>query len=390
MNEAWLRHRVVQAILHRLVDYVDRTPVEERTRPPGFRINPDSVPDLFSPPAPGDDAYIWGLIRKLKELGWIRLKVGRVRPGVAEYETEPYVSLVPEKETDVRALLNRHERPVPYAERWREALLHVQEHVPGSIERFAAQPIRIPGREPDEIIEQLVKMISLGSSGLYLREVSARLFWGLSKVLDNRDDAIAALLGVPECPFAERSIIVHAHMETLPSGVLFIENETSYAAACREHYSARYDLALVFASGFRSTATRLRAPGGSSVYFSEQSLRVDGAAPWFLERLRENRETEYFFWGDLDFAGMSILKSLRESFPRAMAWQKGYQPMLESLQEGGGHVPTEASKQGQQDPGNTGCEYADTELLPTIRGMGRFIDQEAFLLAKNAGLIRNS
>lgn len=376
MSEAWLKHPVVQAVLHRLVDLVDRTPIEERTRPPGFRISPDSIPDLFSPSAPGDDAYIWELIRKLEKLEWIRLKIGRVRPGIAEYETEPYVLLVPEKEKDVRALLHRHERPVSYAERWRDALSSIHKYFPGTTERFATQPVRIPGHEPEEIVEQLAKLNSLQSSGLFLREASARLFWGLSKVLDHREDAIAALLGVPECPFAERPVIMHTHIESLPRGILFIENETSYAAACRENYSARYDLALVFASGFKSVATRLRVSGGSSVHFSEQSLRVDGAASWFLACLRENRETDYFFWGDLDFAGMSILKLLKEPFPRTVAWRKGYQPMLENLQNGGGHTPAEAAKQGQQDPENTGCEYADTELLPAIRRTGRFMDQE--------------
>lgn len=376
MSEAWLKHQVIQAILNRLIDYLDRTPIAERSRPPGFRISADTIPELFTPLAPGEDSYVWGLIKKLEELDWVRLKIGRVRPGIAEYEGQPYLSFNIEKEREVRALLERTEPFVSYTERWRDALTKVDRCFPGSIGRFARQPIRIPGREPEEIVAQLSNLPRLEASGLYLREVSAQLFWGLSKILDSREEAIAELFGVPVCPFAERPVIVHTHIESTPNGILFIENETAYATACRQGYSTRHSLALVFASGFKSTALRLRAPDGSTVYFSEQSIAVARAASWFLSCLRGEQETDVFFWGDLDFAGMSILKLLRELFPRTRAWRQGYQPMLEILQDGGGHTSLEAAKQGQKDPGRTGCKYADTELLPKMREAGRFVDQE--------------
>ena len=70
--------------------------------------------------------------------------------------------------------------------------------------------------------------------------------------------------------------------------------------------------------------------------------------------------------------------SLREVFPRGSAWQPGYQILARLLTQGGGHLPDQASKTQQSDPGETGCRYADQELLPTMRQYGRFIDQEAF------------
>ena len=83
-------------------------------------------------------------------------------------------------------------------------------------------------------------------------------------------------------------------------------------------------------------------------------------------------------FGDLDFAGMQILASLREVFAQAEAWRPGYGELIRALSEGGGHLPEMASKERQTDPGTTGCRYADDELLPLMRQRGRFVDQEVF------------
>jgi hypothetical protein len=48
---------------------------------------------------------------------------------------------------------------------------------------------------------------------------------------------------------------------------------------------------------------------------------------------------------------------------------------LEQLRNQGGHALDTADKQGQTDPGTTGCVFADRELLPAIREYGG-IDQE--------------
>jgi hypothetical protein len=84
-----------------------------------------------------------------------------------------------------------------------------------------------------------------------------------------------------------------------------------------------------------------------------------------------------FFFGDLDYAGMQILGSLRTVFPGAAAWRPGYERLADVLMQGGGHAPAQAAKELQTDPGNTGCAFADGELLPLIRRHGRFVDQEA-------------
>lgn len=80
--------------------------------------------------------------------------------------------------------------------------------------------------------------------------------------------------------------------------------------------------------------------------------------------------------GDLDYAGMRILAALRDVFDGLAAWQPGYEPMLERLRKNEGHAPDEAGKAGQGVLEATGCHYADTQLLPSLKVSGTFVDQE--------------
>jgi hypothetical protein len=83
-----------------------------------------------------------------------------------------------------------------------------------------------------------------------------------------------------------------------------------------------------------------------------------------------------WFWGDLDFAGMQILKSLRARFAGLEAWPVGYEPLRLQLESAGGYGGRIDDAKGQVDPLVTGCAYADSLLLPAIRAFGRQ-DQES-------------
>jgi len=88
-------------------------------------------------------------------------------------------------------------------------------------------------------------------------------------------------------------------------------------------------------------------------------------------------ECESVFWGDLDFAGMQILREIGRTIPATVAWRPGYSKLVALLEAGVCHEPEESAKLGQADPGSTGCEYCDLELLPAMRTSGAFVDQEA-------------
>ena len=83
-------------------------------------------------------------------------------------------------------------------------------------------------------------------------------------------------------------------------------------------------------------------------------------------------------------AGMSMDAMVAEvtgmllAFPDAAAWEPGYSNLLSVALLGGGHHPEAANKERQVDPGATGCLFADEALLPALREIGRFVDQEGF------------
>ena len=96
----------------------------------------------------------------------------------------------------------------------------------------------------------------------------------------------------------------------------------------------------------------------------------------FRDWLWGNGKLPAWFWGDLDFSGMRILAALRAVFDGLRAWEPGYQPMLARLELGEGHSPEAAGKEGQLCMQSTGCEFADTQLLPVLLNKGLFVDQE--------------
>lgn len=232
----------------------------------------------------------------------------------------------------------------------------------------------------EEATRSLSALIELCRSNrsMSLREASARVFQGRSKLLDNRDELLR-LLGAASGQFFEPPIqlLVALPHESTFADVLFVENLVTFERMVEARGAAWRHSLLVYAAGFRGSARRLRFRSGCRLYshapWSEAGLAA--VESWLFGAA----EVPVGFFGDLDFAGMQILASLREVFPGGTAWRLGYQTLASLLAQGGGHLPEQAAKSQQTDPGTTGCAYADAQLLPAIRRFGRFIDQEAFV-----------
>lgn len=215
-----------------------------------------------------------------------------------------------------------------------------------------------------------------------LREASAQAFQGRSKLLDNRDELLR-LLGAAPGQFIEAPIQLLLAPPPGQDGfadVLFIENLATFEHMADARAPAWGRSLLVYAAGFRGSARRLRSRTGCRLYLRAPAAAAHLSAieAWLFGAQNEVQERTVHFFGDLDHAGMQILASLREVFTHAGAWQPGYGHLAHLLAQGGGHPPALAAKALQTDPGQTGCAYADQELLPLLRAQGRFIDQEAF------------
>jgi hypothetical protein len=198
--------------------------------------------------------------------------------------------------------------------------------------QIGSMPIAISGRPAEEVFYRFLSIREIAGEPLLLREVSSRAFWGLSKLLDGRADAVAALLGCDECPFPEQPVVLNVHLLGQPTTLLFVENHVSFERLKQSSEFANY--ALIFSSGFRGAAARLRKAGGCSVYYTRNSLQ--NAIGRFEEALFSIENIPTFFWGDLDYSGMAILASLRSIFASARAWEPGYAPMLARLTRGDG------------------------------------------------------
>ncbi len=360
----------VLALLHVLLDMLDKKPLSERARPPGIRLEPKLVPQLFRHDEAADRS--WKLLQDL-EGQVLEIRSDRKRAPFDPPYVNAMLRLLEAGEGICRAWLDRP-RQQPYREEWASAVAARAEHFADRGECLRQRPLRVAQKSAAEVVAAFAGLSRYVDSNLTLRQLSARCFWGLSKLLDARADVVAQ--SFPELQIAPRPVLVHVHLPQNFSGVLFIENQDSYVQALGGQPAAVQGLALVYGAGFRGSAERVRAAAGVRLHYhgpasTTVQARFEGwwlgeqAAPWPV-----------WFWGDLDYSGMAILKVLRQRFGDVQAWLPGYAPLLQLLRDGEGHSPDAADKTEQIDPGSTGCRFADEELLPAIRRLGRFVDQE--------------
>lgn len=376
----WLRVPGIQSLLNKLVDRLDSAEARGSASAQTVALNGSTWPALYQAPMESDKELLWEQFLKLVEVGWLQVTPVAAARSIAGYDKQPRVKVLDVE--SVRKATGRLERPRTAAERWREA---IDTHLDASDEAKKAAGdycIDMPDRDMAEVVAKLNILKSLAGTPLLLREVSSRLFWGMSKVLDNRTGLVAALLGTDECPFPESPIQLQVYLPHRGfNGVLFIENQMSFEQSTRSTNPAFSKLALVYASGFKGSAARLRNPETVSLYFSHKGELGGNRADYFSSWLFvKNIAIPVWFWGDLDWSGMRILAAMRSNFPEMQAWQPGYGPMLESLLEGHGHSPEAADKRGQRPLEAVGCPYADSQLVAALKARGKFVDQEQFSL----------
>lgn len=371
----WLGAAPMQALLNHLIDKLDAAQQQEREFVRAVRLDARIFPHLFKAEFEEDKERLWTQLSTLADWGWLAIKLDRAQPGQAPYQRNPRVNVL--DEAALRETINRPARVRSAGELWREA---VERHLVASDEckmTVSRYRLEISGRSAEDVVCQLNGLAGLADEPLLLREVSARLFWGLSKVLDGRQSLVAAILQVEECPFPEMPIQLQVFLPQGGfTGVLFVENLATFEQATREAAGRFSGLALVYAAGFKGSARRLRFANGASVYFAAHGTVEDRQTSRFLAWLRAETRLPSWFWGDLDHAGMRILAALRGVFHDASAWEPGYSPMLERLQAGQGHAAESGAKAGQQPIAVTGCAYADRQLIPALMRTCRFVDQE--------------
>lgn len=368
---AWLADEPeLQALLHAVLDRFDLQPGGARHLPV-FLPAAAHLPSLSRNDPAADQ--LWALVESLEREGVVQVR--EVRRGAYDPRWQgARLAFALDSEDTLRRWLDRP--PTRRAmEVWHRAIEACAGAFPGSCELLLQRRISIAGRSPEEVIAALARVGTLAGP-VSLRQLSAFAFWGDSKVLDERGELIAALF--PQLQLVDRTIVVAVHLPLVVSGILFIENQDTYIAAIRGTPVQASNLALVYAAGFRSSAQRIRTRSGALLHYAGPGALAGqpGFERWWFEA--DKAAGPICFWGDLDFAGMQILKSLRQRFGEVAAWRPGYEPMLDVLRRAGGYRGGEELR-GQIDPVATGCAFADEVLLPVIREFGQ-LDQECLMI----------
>lgn len=346
----------------------DRQPARTITR----RIKKSTLPALYD--FNEDTQGRWQLLQQIaRDHGLFEIRLDKKRSAFQEPYENAQCRLNPGCEALLREWLNRPKQD-PVAQAWQQA---INEHAATFIDNGDAlltQRPHIPGLTPAEIVAAFANVEQYLSQNLTLREIAARSFHGDSKALDNRFELLLKLYGDNANTIQPRPLLLTAWAPPGFSKLLIVENQDSFL---RLVDNPPEDYALLYSGGFRASATRLNSAHTRFAF-------LPGSDPERFKALFRNKglneKMECHFWGDLDFAGMGILKALRNSLPDLQAWQPGYHSMLEILNTGGGHTPEQTSKQNQTAPGTTGCPYTDTTLLPALRQHRKSVDQEAIQL----------
>lgn len=354
-EEVWLRE-----LLGWFLDRVEQPRLRAITR----RINSSTIPALFR--FDGDVNFRWRLIKELEsEHGVFSIQYEGKTSGYRERYENAQLRLNPDSEELLRQWLQRP-RIDPTLTAWREAVSREQGRFADGGSALHAAPIAVDGYDSEELVAAFAAIGNWLGQGLTLREIAARCFRGDSKFLDLRQDLLAKCYGERVASIAPRPLLLSAFAPPDFKHLLIVENQDSFLRLARRPPRGH---ALLYSGGFRASAQRLTSahtrfaflPGSDNERFAR--LWLSAAMP-------------AYFWGDLDFAGMGILKALRQSLPELTAWQPGYATMLALLQNGGGHSAAQGGKAAQSDPGDTGCTYADGLLLPALRQHRRCVDQE--------------
>ncbi|MDM0082364.1 DUF2220 family protein [Variovorax sp. J31P179] len=379
------------------VDLLKKAERSTGTGPVRLSLDRRSAPELYAQ-ADAEILQLWlMLLEDLCVTGWVAMRLNPPRDFAGFTDRNPRLEL-----QDFEAL-SAWAGYTPQARRWqRQWLDHLAAHwakpsseVPTDphavLDYLARSPLTpVEGLPLEEATRSLdaLRALCLSKRPMRLREASAQVFQGRSKVLDSREELLR-LMGAAPGQFSEAPIQL---LVALPEGtpvfeeVLFIENLVSFERMADRRGPEWARSLLVYAAGFKGSARRLRMRESCRLY-----VRASTPPPLTLREIEawlfENGDCPVCFFGDLDFAGMQILASLREVFPNAQAWVRGYDALAHALAHGGGHAPDQAGKELQIDPGRTGCSHADEHLLPLMRQSGRFLDQEAFDLEAYQGSI---
>lgn len=255
-----------------------------------------------------------------------------------------------------------------YSEQWFESINNSKIADAKKEHLFKLKPIEYTGKSAKEIIDRIELYLNDYRKNDFVREVSAYIFFGHSKMLDNRQD-FWELFEIEQAP-----IQILIHNESNSNKILFIENKQTFESMkLKEKIVNEY--ILVYLSGFMGTAMRLREKKYRAFYQSNtQNHNID------LNSIFDNQNLySYFFWGDFDYAGLGIFLSLKKTFDSLEFWDIGYKKMIDMVKNNLGHTKTILKKENQNKPNLKERDILNNNYIEIMDEFG-FYDQEGILI----------
>jgi len=369
----WLSEQPdIVSLLNQFLDKLDKKPSDQWVQLPAVTVNEKTLPGLFVQGERAD--HVWILLKSLaQDYDMLNIRLHKKRNPLDPEYFNARVQLETGAEDLLRHWLKRPYK-TPLLHRWRNAVEAAAACFPGDTAKLSSRPISLSDKTAEQIVQAFVKITGYQRRELTLRQLSAVCFWGRSKFLDGRRDLIVSLF--PDLKLKSRPVVVNVYLPRQIAGVLFIENQDSYTCAMQGHPYEVNNLALVYSGGFKSSALRIRDRGGVSLHLTGPGVNEHRDEFEWCWHQAQSEGWPLWFWGDLDYAGMNILKRLINRFPSLRAWQPGYQTLLQHLSSRYGYAGGDENGTSQTDPGFTGCTDADEYLLPALRRYGLFVDQE--------------
>src|SRR5690606_10727546 len=303
----WLSDEpIIHQILNKFLDRLDKRPEHEANQLRSIPLNEKEAPNLFHPIDKDDPEQTWQFLQSLEQQGILRISRAKAKSFEPEY-LNAKVHLQLESVPIIRRWLNRP-HPSQRKHLWHEWVQQYANFFPGSTELLAAKPIEHSSFNTEEVLQGLAQVGQFLNQDLYHTQISALCFKGDSKFLNSREELLECLYPGYSSLIRLRPVLLQVALCADPQGILFIENEDCFLQATQGRYPHIENLVLVFASGFRSSATRIRQPGGVQFFYApDRNGQIELFENYWLNRVPQN--WRLFFWRDLDFSGMTILRS---------------------------------------------------------------------------------
>ena len=364
--------RLIQDVCGDFLDRLGKGSLVSGKKLNQIRITDKKFPYMFVLDGDFDPEDSW---KSLLELDGELLCINRVKNNYINPWDNAGVKLLPQGEELIRKWMGR---PIESAveKYWRELVQASKEFFPGDIILLANSLPLSYESDMFRVIEGYKQVGGMLTGEFYQTQISANCFFRDSKFLEGKEGLLQTLYPSYEKMVVQRKIVLNVSLPKKVEAVLFIENLDvfNYLVQSTKGRDVVRNTVLIFSSGFKACARRGRTQGAISfsyvnVITKEQKDQFENE--WYNDGWAD---LSLCFWGDLDFSGLSILRSLRALFPELTAWKPGYSPMLSVIEQG--HLPQHSKKQNQTILRSTGCKYTDEVLLPAILKYGKFVDQE--------------